>query len=408
MLKPNLLRSLPEAPPPILTVYLDTNRAEVSNRNPTPGYMVWLRSKANALSASIPSKEKKLFLEQLKRVEELLHTHGSSQRGLAIFAGPKTWEIVALQINVRNELSWGRPSLSQLLWLMDEHRSCGIVVVIQKGARFYLYWLGELVELEEKEFASGVSEWKKKEIGKFARTGTHMTPGVHMTRGSQHDVFDHRMSAQYQHFYREVAQGMQLHWPDTESSRAVFVVGLEDMAKGILEELPEAFRGRVVPVREDLGWNWISRAQLQRRLEPKIEQWEREREVALVDALLDCERGAVLGIDETLVCLQQGTARNLVVEHDLDADLHQCKKCGWVDRVAGPSCTVCGGERQPASLREELPGLVRRFGTAIEIVAGEAARKLHEVGGMGSWLRQTEHVAELAAAGSSRGTPAIR
>ena len=388
MLKPSLLRSLPEISFPVLTVYLATDRAEFDNRKLTPAYLTWLRSQANALAETVAPKEKKLFLDQLARVEEHLRAHRPRERALAIFAGPNTWEMVSLQLKVRNEVSWGRPSLSQLLWLMDEHRACAIVVVIRKGARFYLYWLGELIELEKKEFVADVLEWRKKDLGKFERTGTRTLPGIHKPRGSQHDVFDHRMDAQYQHFYREVAEGIQLHWADKGSQRAVFLIGLPDMANGVLKELPEAFRGRVVPVREDLGWGWISRAELQRRLEPIIEKWEREREIILVDALLSSERGVVLGIDETLVRLQQGTARNLLVENDLETGLHRCKKCGWLDRVAGPPCTVCGGKREAASLRETLPELVRRFGTSIEIVAGEAARKLHEVGGMGAWLRQ--------------------
>jgi len=198
------------------------------------------------------------------------------------------------------------------------------------------------------------------------------------------------MDAQYRHFYREVAKGIQLHWTDKGSQRAVFLVCLADMANGVLDELPGAFREHVVPVREDLGWGWVSRTGLQRRLEPVIHQWERQREVVLVDALLSSDRGVVLGVDETLIRLQQGTARSLVVENDLEAGLHRCEKCGWLDRVAGPPCTVCGAKRQPASLREALPELVRRFGTSIEIVAGEAARRLHEAGGMGAWLRQAE------------------
>lgn len=387
MLKPNLLQSLPEIPCPVLSVYLDTDRAESDNRKLTPGYMTWLRSQASALAGTVTPQEKKLCLAQLARVKEHLSAHRPRERGLAIFAGPNTWELVALQLQVKNEISWGRPALSQLLWLMDEHRACGIVVVTQKGARFYLYWLGELVKLEEKEFAADVLEWRKKDLGKFEGTGTAALPGIHKSRGSQHDVFEHRMDAQYRHFCREVAEGIQLHWPEQAGQRVIFLVGLEDIAKCILEEFPEAFRKRIVPVKEDLGWGWVSRAELQRRLEPIIQQWERQREIALVEALLSTERGVVLGIDETLVRLQQGTARSLIVENELEAGLHRCEQCGWMDRVAGPSCTVCGGKRHAASMREALPDLVRRFGTAIEIVAGEAARKLHEAGGMGAWLR---------------------
>ena len=69
MSKPRLLRSFPEIPPPALTVYLDTNRAEAANRRLTPAYMIWLRSQASALAGNIPPKEKKLFLEQLAQGE---------------------------------------------------------------------------------------------------------------------------------------------------------------------------------------------------------------------------------------------------------------------------------------------------------------------------------------------------
>lgn len=381
MLTSRLLRALPEIPSPVLTVYLDTNLADPANRNLLPAYRIWLKSQGEALAQTVPSPERKAFLAQLARVEEYLRAGPPKQRGLALFAGPNTWEVVPLTMKVRNEAFWGRPSFAQLLWLLDEHRPCGLTVLSRKGARFYLRWFGELIQLDEKRYPVPDPGWRRKDLGKFSQ------PGVYKSRGSQHDLFDRRRDAQSRHFYREVAARMQF-WTEEKSLGATFLVGSEEMAAGVFEELPKAFREQVVVVPGNLGW--MPRAELRRRLERRFERWEREHEVALVDALVESERGAVLGIDETLARLQQGAARSLVVESGLDASLKRCAVCGWVDRVAGPSCTVCGGAREPASLRDALPELARRHGASIEVVAGDAAEKLRAAGGIGAWLRPIE------------------
>ncbi len=388
MLKASLLRSLPEIPPPVLTVYLDTNRGDSANRKLVPGYLTWLKSQADTFGANVPPAERDLYLEQVERVEAYLRMYLPKHRGLVLFAGAQVWQAVHLPVKVRSELSWGRPSLSQLFWLLDEHRPFGILAVNRKGARVYLYWLGELIQLEEKRFHADLTGWRRKDLGKFAR------PGIHKSRGSQRDVFEHRMTAQYKRFCHGIAQRVQF-WSEEEGLDAAFLVGLEEMTRGIRDELPDAFRDRVVLVKENLAW--VSRPELLRRLEPRFARWERAREVTLVDALLEGDRGVVLGIDETLVTLQRGAARSLIIESELDAGLNRCALCGWVDRVAGPGCTVCGGPRQAVSLRAVLPELAREHGTSVEVVAGAAARKLRTAGGIAAWLRRAERLAQSVA-----------
>jgi peptide subunit release factor 1 (eRF1) len=108
-----------------------------------------------------------------------------------------------------------------------------------------------------------------------------------------------------------------------------------------------------------------------------------------MDSLLGDSRAVVIGIDETLVQLQQGRIRNLAVVKGLDGSLKQCVQCAWVDRTQDPACPACGGERQAVRLREVLPLLARRYNVSVEVVSGEAARRLQEAGGMGAWLRET-------------------
>jgi hypothetical protein len=174
VLKPEVIRSLPEIAGPVLTAYLDTDRGKQSNRGPKPGYLARFESQAKAVIASIPAGERDLFQKQLERIEAYLQTHTLRCQGLVIFAGPGAWQAVPLQLPVEDELHWGVPALGQLLWLLDENKPCGIVVAGRKRVRFFLSWLGEILALEEKGFRLEVS--KKKEMGPVSRPGVRTGP----------------------------------------------------------------------------------------------------------------------------------------------------------------------------------------------------------------------------------------
>jgi len=128
---------------------------------------------------------------------------------------------------------------------------------------------------------------------------------------------------------------------------------------------------------------------LQQRLEPEVARRRREAELQRVEQMLEAREAAraVVGIDEALAQLQQGGARALVVVRGLGGKLRQCPRCGWVDRAADRVCAACGGERRVVALRAVLPELARRYGVPVEVVAGEAGRKLREAGALGAFLR---------------------
>jgi hypothetical protein len=284
---------------------------------------------------------------------------------------------VHLQTEIANELHWGKPALSQLQWLAAEHKPYCILVMDRGGARFFGYWLGEITQLQETVFEVDVSRWKKKDMGQVARTG------VRMKRGSQRDVFEHRMDAQYESVCREMAeQANRLR--EKENFAAIFLAGPEELIEPIAQHSAQEVRKRVVLIRKDLGK--LAPHELQEHVEPEIDKWEREREFALVNCLLGSERGAVIGIDETLAQFQAGKLRSLLLVRDFDADLHQCKLCAWIDRSGDLRCPVCKGERRATTLRDTLPDLAVRFGADIEVVSGEAAEKLKDAGGIGAWL----------------------
>jgi hypothetical protein len=378
MLTPTFIQSLPELAPPVLTVYLDTNQAKQTNRGLKPGYLTRLESGVKSIAQTVSPIHTEAFRQQATRIEEYLRVHPLPYKGIAIFAGRDAWEVVPLQIEVQDEIRWGAPAVAQLYWLLDEHKPYGLVTVDQKRARFFLYWLDELLELEEREFRLEVS--KEKEMGPVARAG-----GVRVSRGTNRDVYEHHVDAQYAHFYRQIAERVE-RWCAAEHLQSVFLAGLSEMAKGIWKELPQALQGKAIPIEENLGW--MSRAEVVERFRPIAVKHEREREVALIGELLGAGRGVVLGIDETLAQLQKGTIRTVVIAKGLKATLLRCGECLWVDRASDPRCPACGRERYEVALREVLPELARRYNISLEVVSGEAARKLQEAGGMGAWLSE--------------------
>ncbi len=396
MLEMNEVRAFLSLPQPVLTAYLDVNPAKPANRGPDPEYLTWLNAAGRAVAAGLPPGDQKPFREQLDRVETFLRGRIAPRRGLAIFAGPATWEFVPLQIAVENELHWGRPAVSQLVRLLSRHKPYGVAVVDLAGARFFRYRLGDLTELEQRKFVVDISQWRKKDMGKVARAREASLRGsreMKKARGADHDTFEHRMDEQYRRLHAETAQ-QAVQVCDRHGLAALFLVGETRLIEPIAREFPRDFRPRVAMVEEDLG-GIISPA-LEGHLEPAIADWESAQESEQVTALLGNPRRAVLGIEKTLAELQRGRIRTLLLAADLAGELRQCAQCGRADGSEDPLCPSCGAERQVVSFREALPELAWKYNADLEIVGGQPSVRLTEAGGIGGWLRQPKSSARHA------------
>jgi hypothetical protein len=383
MLSASVLESLYRLPSPLLTAYVRTSPDEASLQGAAPRYLHFLKEEGRSVAGNLAPSEREAFSKQLERVMEFLSqpkSHGS----LVIFSGPSVWEVVPLQVEVTNELFWRKPYLTQLTWLVGEHKQYGIVAVDHKGARFFHYSLGEIVECKAKEFTINISGWKKKDLGKV--TGE----GVTKTYGTQRDAFDKRMDNQYARLCRETAQQAAALF-STKSFAAVILAGPDKLIATLETKFPRAFRLPIVRVDQDLAR--VSRPELLKHLEPRIAAWEREHQTALVNAVSGDERGTIQGFDETLTQLERGQVRTLVLARDLDSVLHQCVQCGWMDRSANQGCPACGGLQRPVTLREVLPEVLRKQQVDLEIVSDGAAERLKQMGGMAAWIRQKKATA---------------
>ncbi len=378
MLGTTTISLLEELPSPLLTVYVNTQSSEPSAHGPSARNLTWLKQEAKRVTEHVPPRDQESFVQQVARTEDFLTERTPKEKALLILAGPTTWEVIPLRLQVEPELHWGRPALTQLEWILSENKRYCLVVLDRKGARLLDYGFAEMQELAQQRFEIDASQWKKKDLG-------HVTgQQVKKTRGSQRDTYQHRVDAHYQRFCREIAkQAANLF--KANKCRAIFLVGSQELIKPVEENLPKPIRPWAVLVNED--WGKSPLPELQETLTSKIADWERASERAMVTKMLGDERKAVTGVDETLAQLQKRKLRTVVLARPLNGSAHECIECGWVDRSADPVCPVCGRERRAVELRDIVMEMAKTTNTDIEVVSGEAADRLNQSGGMTGWLR---------------------
>ena len=379
MLPSNQIQAIADLPAPILSVYLNTMNRNSSRHPRTSVHLTWFRKQAAAVAPTLPLQDRKQFLREADRVEQFLERRRPEERALAIFASEKTWTVVPLQTNIESELQWGKPALGQLFRLLNGHPPYGVVAIDRQAARFFVYRLGELTPLGEKVFDIDVSGWTKKDLGHFAGES------VRKTRGSNREVYEHRLEAQYERLCRETAEEAVSLWKKFDFE-GLFLVGPDQLTNLIRTKFPQPFSPKVFSISMDIGK--FSPRSILRRAKPQMAEFEQKRQLATVEQILTGAGKFETNPDEILARLQQGSIHTLVVASDLNLKLHECTQCGLAVRSADPVCTSCGGELRPASLFELLQGLAARQHTRVEFVSDEAARLLAKVGGIGGWSRQ--------------------
>jgi hypothetical protein len=300
-----------------------------------------------------------------------------------IFAGARVWEVIALRVEVTEELHWGNPSLHQMAWILDEHRPRGAVVIDGTGARFFRFWLGGVDESPQYACSFDVSSWRKPYL-----VGPS-TPGVSKQHGIQRDRISTRATAQRQHFLKKTSHRIA-EWANDGSIGPIVLVGKSEEIDSITNNLPAELRKQIVSLPKALSQ--ILPTELSKRLKPILNRWEREYEAQVIEEVVAGQRSGqtVIGLRDTLDRLQKGQLRELVVVRGLKGSAQQCSSCGWIEESSDTTCTICGSQRQTRNLRTLLPELASRYSVPIEVVKGKAGTTLLSRGGVAGWLRSAK------------------
>jgi hypothetical protein len=105
------------------------------------------------------------------------------------------------------------------------------------------------------------------------------------------------MDAQYAHSCTETANQV-ISLSKEHSCTAIILIGEARLSRSIEAAMPRDVRQHVISIQED--FTGLTGRELEKRLEPIIEEWERKHQAAVVSEFLDGDRGTVTGIEESL------------------------------------------------------------------------------------------------------------
>jgi peptide subunit release factor 1 (eRF1) len=296
-------------------------------------------------------------------------------RTLVLFAAPDgLFEDYKLHVELPEQVHWGEPYLAPLVLAIDEYQPYGVVLVDAEKFRFFVTSLGEIEEELDAANLFSTAGWRE----------ITLSPSTALPRGgAAKDVFDHRLEAQTQRFYKRLGETSRRLVKQFGVGR-LSLAGPEKRTTAFLSTLPQELRNLVVEaVHLPTGG---SEAEVMKRISCVEERIEREQEKQALAAARD--RG-VRGLEDTLKALQEGRVYHLLAPWPLEGNARWCDACALVSvNASDESCSYCGGPTRMRPLTGITFDLATARSTRIEFVRGENAKNLREeFGGLAGLVR---------------------
>lgn len=385
------LRSFESPTFPVVSLYLDTDPTRVEKR----GYIIAAKDILKELERQLQDRAKrKAFQEDVASIIYFLESETNpNAKGLAIFSckAQGFWQVYRLPVSVANKGHLGpRPYLPPLLDVLDEYERYAVVLLDKEKVKLFTVFLGEI---EERQLEADMMPKKHKQGGWSEVGYQRAKPGVNRPQGAGgmgsfgHDVQAHH-DAHVQWHIKHVIDLLSRELNHHRFDRLV-VGGTEEALSEFNRLSPPELRERIVGTFS--AEMFASAVDILRETMAIEERVEREKELQLVNSLVEATlkgSNGVLGIDDTLMALQEGRIYRLVVNFGLDVPGYRCEGCGYLSAVRTESCPVCGSPMQPVDDIVALAVQTARDRAAeVEFVRGPAAEVLKNYGGVGAVLR---------------------
>lgn len=339
-----------------LTLFVDVDNATRENQASVPGWKTWVKSQLDQQGQRMGRDQQASWSQIRAQAESFIGSYSPSARTLVLFANGSGVTHYELPIRIdENQLSFGRPQVGQLLWMIDEYEPYLLVLVDQMKARFFVTYLGSV------GFQGGLDT--DIEQYDFRERTTMSNPGPGADAGAVHGgsgVDDHeKMLAEHRaRFYREtveqIAQMQKQH-----ITERIILGGSEQAAHAVKNLMGESLQKYLVgivniPMHE-------TPQQIQERVQPLALEYERKHEFALVSDIIDFAKSG-----------GRGALGQKAVETALEMQRVELLVMVW------PSADE---ERD-----NELAFRALQMNSNIELVHGEAASLLHSEGDVAARL----------------------
>jgi hypothetical protein len=353
-----------------LTLYLDIDQNKQSNRR--QGYLV----QAEAFLKGLKSEQKKSDRLNAACKQALAVVRNLKPRGktalVVVHPELKLREIIQIELPFPASVHWRRGAfLRPVVEAMDEHERYGVVLTDNKRARLFTVVMGELTEHEDL----------------FSETGqrTRSLGADQMRSQKRHDQRHQEEMASHAKRVIDALHDLALRQPFDR----LIVGGTPKAASQLVRLLPTRLRGKVVEtVSVRVGG---SQKEIQNKILAVQEDMERNREKEIVQGVLAelHDRGkAVAGFAPVLDAVNQGRVWTLVYGKKFTAKGGECGSCdAYSPHPKGP-CVYCGEDVHPLpQCVDRISQSVLEMGGRIEVVDGDAKKKLEKPGGIAAMLR---------------------
>lgn len=381
--------SLKDLKTPALSLYLDINPAKPDNA----GRAYALRAKDAMKALAVPEA-------LAEKVLELLQHEVIQAKTLALFADEERMELFPLQVElplvravktafVDEKTSrlltdgalahYGEPFLLPLVYALDEYERYGVVYVDQERWRVFEVFLGEIAEVKDAFLALDTEAWRRLSLD---APGRRFNLSGIARGGAGQDLFAKRLAAWEERFYKALAHELLRHVEERGFTR-LLLMGPEEHTKLFLGYLPKRLKEKVVAELPSLPHPGASPGEVLKRLEPVLEEVERQAEVRLLEELEEAYPKAAFG-PEVLARVQEGRVELWVLPWHLEKEVYACD--GLYLAEEAQALAYCQNpEKKPLAV--VLPELAAGYAARVEFVRGEAEKRLLERGGMAALLR---------------------
>ncbi|HZE68254.1 MAG TPA: hypothetical protein VE135_01860 [Pyrinomonadaceae bacterium] len=357
----------------VLSIYLNIlpSRLDPVNR----AFEVVLKNLLRDIEEGLDKEQRKGFDEEVRRVFAFLEDYRDPERSLVIFSDHNEDFFLVFELRVPvTDGAWfnDTPYVRPLLEVIDEHERYGLVLTDRQHSRLFTIYLGEIEEYHD--------AFAKADVTHIKTTGTdHIRSQMNIQRKA--DEHAHRHLKRVAELMSKLAL---LHKFDR-----LILAGTVEATSELAGLLPKALRARIIsklslPVE-------ASEKQVLAETLAIEENIERKREMELVDSLLTgaAKRDrAVVGLDDTLLALQEWRVWQLVYVDGFNIKGAKCTNCGALLAQNGKPCSYCGG--QVREIPDLVVGAARQvldMAGKVEQVRGNAASHLKQAGGVGAFLR---------------------
>ncbi len=365
--------------PNILSLYLTTDPTVVGRNR--AGAMIWLKDSLRNIKKSIRSDEQKLFEILEEKIIREVENNNSFSKSLIAFTGPDFFEIAPTNVEVKNDIWWGKPSLGQLEWLLTEYRNFGVIKIHPEKLHYYVIGLNELISDWEEKIDTNTLAWQSKHFPPEDILREKAIPGLR--GGDTKEILE-----------RHVFEDVQKFWKNSNKSIEKLKKNyhINEVILSGLDTQIEAFQ----KVANLVSLNIIGSFSFSKDLNQKdfihnasniFRDSERNKEKTLVNEIVSRSKEnslASLGIKDVLRIVQEGRAAVTAITSSTDQILLECNNCGYVMPLDYENCNMCSSENlRIGSTRSLIPPLLRKYKSKLNIVSNNISESLNENEGIG-------------------------